>query len=396
MRMLLTTTPFTGHINPLIPLARAARDAGHAVAFACAPSLHPTAERDGFATFPVGFDMRGRSPRDLFAGWHAAPPGEISYWFWRHMFVEVFAAAMVPDLLTLAREWRPDVIVREAAEHGGCVAAEVLDLPHASVRSGAEPSSFMLRTVIAQPLAALRARHGLPPDPDVVMPFRYLHLAAEPPGFLLPGDTRPPTAHLLRPPTFEDVGDGLPAWVAGLPDRPTIYVTLGTLSHTYPAARALFAAILAALRDEPMNLVVTVGRDGDAAQFGPQPPNVHIARYIPQSMLLPHCDLVIDQGGFNTVTGVLAAGLPPVFTPLGADQPLNAACCAALGAGRVLGPEERTPAIIRSTVRDVLANDAYRAAAERVRDEMAALPGPGRAVEILERLAQEKAPVLSG
>jgi UDP:flavonoid glycosyltransferase YjiC (YdhE family) len=41
----------------------------------------------------------------------------------------------------------------------------------------------------------------------------------------------------------------------------------------------------------------------------------------------------------------------------------------------------------------VLADPSYRANAERVRDEIAALPGPEFAVALLERLAAEKQPI---
>jgi UDP:flavonoid glycosyltransferase YjiC (YdhE family) len=44
-------------------------------------------------------------------------------------------------------------------------------------------------------------------------------------------------------------------------------------------------------------------------------------------------------------------------------------------------------------VRTVLAEPAYRTNAARVRDENAALPGLGRAVALLERLAREPQPI---
>ncbi len=198
-----------------------------------------------------------------------------------------------------------------------------------------------------------------------------------------------------RPVSFESGDETLPPWVASLPDRPTVYVTLGTEFSRGPAGRAIFTAMLAALRDEPMNLIVTVGRDNDPADFGPQPPNVHIERYIPQSPLLPHCDLVVRHGGFGTVTETLNAGLPMVAIPISADQPYNAACCAALGVGVVIEPGERGTEAIRAAVRAVMDNPSYRQKAERVRDEMAALPGPEHGVELLEQLAKEKQPALT-
>ena len=69
----------------------------------------------------------------------------------------------------------------------------------------------------------------------------------------------------------------LPDWALHLPDRPTVYTTLGTIVNHVPG---VFAAILEGFRDEPINLILTIGRNQDPADFGPQPPNMHIERYV--------------------------------------------------------------------------------------------------------------------
>lgn len=176
------------------------------------------------------------------------------------------------------------------------------------------------------------------------------------------------------------------------PEQPTVYATLGTIVNRSPG---IFAAILEGLRDEPITLILTIGRNQDPTEFGPQPANVHIERYVPQTLLLPYCDLVVTHGGFNTVQSVLCAGLPMVILPIAADQHVNAHSCANLGVGRVVGPDERTPPAIRAAVREVLATRTYRASAGRVRDDIAALPGVDDAVELLEQLAAETQPLLS-
>ena len=100
----------------------------------------------------------------------------------------------------------------------------------------------------------------------------------------------------------------------------------------------LFQRVLAGLRDLPIDLIVTVGRDLDPVDLGTQPANVHVERFMPQAALLPHCDLVVSHAGSGSVLGALAHGLPMVLLPIGADQPLNAARCQALGVADVLDP----------------------------------------------------------
>ncbi len=104
---------------------------------------------------------------------------------------------------------------------------------------------------------------------------------------------------------------------------------------------------------------------------------------------------MVTHAGFSTVTAALSHGLPMVPIPIDANQPLNAQRCAALGVGEVIASGERTPEAIRNAARRVLGDPSYRRKAERIRDEMAALPGPEHAVRLLERLAREERPILA-
>jgi MGT family glycosyltransferase len=155
------------------------------------------------------------------------------------------------------------------------------------------------------------------------------------------------------------------------------------------------AAIFAGLRDEPLNIVATVGAAADPAAFGPQQPHIRVERFLPLAHVLPRCDLVVCHGGSGTVIAALAHGLPLVIVPMAADQPHNAARCEALGVGRTLLPADCTPEAVRDEVHAVLADPAYRRNAARVRDEAAAMPGPEYAVTLLEQLAREKQPILA-
>ena len=401
MRVLFTTQPVPSHLHPLVPLARALVDVGHAVAFATASSFHPSVEASGFRAFPAGMDWLPGQERSPLGGVRA--DSDPAYSVLTDFFGGVTARQMTPDLLSLCRSWKPDLIVRDPVEFGGCIAAECLGIPHVSGRENRFLPPERWQAYLGESMARLRRAHGLPDDPELAMLFRYLGFAWVPPRFVIADDAIPaeipfgsyiaPTMHFLRPVPFDRSGDeALPDWVGDLPDRPTVYATLGTV---FNEASAIFAAILAALHDEPVNLILTVGRNQDPAQFGPQPEHIHIERYIPQTLLAPHCDVVITAGGFGTVMTCLDDGLPMVVIPVGADQPVNARRCAALGVGRHIGIEERAPEAIREAVRAVLVEPSYRENAARMGEEMAAMPGPEHAVALLERLAVEKQPLLS-
>ena len=75
-------------------------------------------------------------------------------------------------------------------EYGGAIAAERLGIPHASVAGNAyaavdSPDINYFpgnRLMVAEPLSRHREEAGLPPDPDVRMPFRHLHMCFTPPA----------------------------------------------------------------------------------------------------------------------------------------------------------------------------------------------------------------------
>ncbi len=370
MRVLFTCLPFSGHFYPLVPFARALA-AGHEVAFAAPAPFASAVESAGFRHFPAGI-----APRAPYS---------------REIFTDLLPRHTIPDLLALAATWPPDLIVRENLEYGGCIAAERLGLPHAVVAVNVV-SEYIPVDRLAAPLDALRAAHDLPPDPEMAMLYRYLRLCPFLPALQDPALPVAPTTHYLRPMQGDRSGrEGLPEWAERLPGRPVVYVGMGTTFNR----PEVFRAYIAGLRDEALTLIVTVGRDQDPADYGPQPENVHIERYIPLSLLLARCDLAVTNGGSGTLVAALGQGLPLVVVPIAADHPQNAARCRALGLGKVVTPADLTPESARDAVLGVLGDLTYRRNAERLRDEMAALPGPEYAVALLERLAAERQPLLT-
>jgi UDP:flavonoid glycosyltransferase YjiC (YdhE family) len=378
----------SGHAEPLAPIAEAVRAAGHDVAFFGRRSAAASLDVNGFTLFADTDD------RALAAGDDAPITPLLELDMEREYrdlrgFADRIARARMDRALELAERWRPDLVICDEADYGGMLGAERLRLPHATVLTNAS-GSFLRAVDVAEPLDTIRAEHGLPPDPDLVMPARDMIISPFPPSFRDPAFPLPENAISIRPDPGRTPPGSAPDLLSHLPDGPTVYFTLGTIFNQ--ESGDLFDRVLAGLRELPATVIVTVGRSLDPERFGPQPDNVYIERYIPQSLLLPHCDLVVNHGGSGSVIGALAHGLPLVVLPMGADQLPNAQRCEHLGVGVTLDAVRATPRSVRDATSALLSDAPTRQAAERIRDEIATLPGPEAAVPLLEQLVEGEPP----
>lgn len=400
MRILFTTLAGLGHFHPLVPLARAASAEGHEVLFACPRSLSERVRTSGFSVVATLEDTDPRPDREtmqVMARISQLPAGGLgNAVMLSDNFIGIKARRALPEVMALCRRWQPDIVVREEFELSGAVAAEALNIPHAAVQVGYYYNFADMAkgypNLITQ-VNRLRASCGLPPDPDLKMLSRYLVLSWEPPSYLDPAAGAVTTLHCLQLPLFDtSAADAktLPEWLSEPFKRPLVYLTLGSEAANMPGMfPATYEVILGGLRNQDGTVIVTIGERNDPAALGPQPPNIHVERYVPQSLLLPHCDAVVTHGGHNTVLGALSFGVPLVVVPYFADQLDNAARCTALGVGRVISPSELSPEKVREEVSAVLGNGQYKHKALRLQAEMHALPGVDYGVRLLERLAAE-------
>jgi UDP:flavonoid glycosyltransferase YjiC (YdhE family) len=288
------------------------------------------------------------------------------------MFGDVLARRTLADLVPLLAELRPDLVVYEQSDVGAVGAASRADVPvisHVIGRSLPEP----VRGTAAARLGWLWDG-AVPADPML----GNACLDIWPPSLRDPGVTLVPTRIPLRPVAWNEPGS-LPAVARAPRTRPLVYLTLGTVA--YGAVEVMRAAIdgLSAL---PVDVLVAVG-PGDPAALGRLPETVRVERFVPQAELLPHVDLVVHHGGTGTMLGALAAGLPQLIMPQGADQFINAEVLADHGAGRRLVGADLTPAAITEQAGRLLADARHRDAARALAAEIASLPAPHEVVGAL-------------
>ncbi len=378
MRVLFSSSPFAGHLFPLLPLARAARRAGHQVAVLTSDPLR--------SALDPGTEVLDAGPMpDQLLGEVARRRGtDPTRDNGPEIVAELFAGARVDlsydSALGAAERWSPDLIVFEYCDFVGPLVASALDCACARLAYGRaykpEYDAAMTAMVVQR-----YGERGLEP----ARPLAFLDTC--PPSLQVDGWTRPAGHRFLRPEPHSRPGA---RWTApdfkDRSDLPTVLVTFGTVFTAAPAV----SAVLTGLRDRDVNVIVTVGPAGDPARLGADPRRVHVERFVALDQLLRRVSCVVSHGGGGTILAGLSRGLPLVLLPQGADQFHNAEQVAAVGAGIALSPGEAAPAAIGACVDRALTDPAIRAGAARVSREIAAMDPPAAAIDSLERLLESE------
>lgn len=399
MKVLMVTQPGEGHLGPMVPAARGLLAAGHELAVVSAPRFAPRVRERGLAAIGAGLDYLEADVRTDFPEARKLAPHRLGAWFLGELFADLAVHAMVPDLLAIVDRERPDLLLRNSYEYATCIVGELRRIPYATLGCAFLVPPRFLAAHLEQPLSFARSAFGLAPYPALDMLDPHLHLTQAP---LAWHEHRPPAARAVRPAAIDLDGPDPRRDMPGLrPDWPLVYASMGTTSNTLPG---LFPTILDALRDEPVNLVVTVGRNVDIAALGPQPDHVVLRPFIPQDRLLARCDLFITAASFFTVVSAILHGVPTLLCPLAGDTPAGALRFAELGVGLVLrrpgpleppmhrGVPEFGVAAVRDASRRLLADPAFRARVDDARRELLALPPWTDAVPWLEALARPGGP----
>jgi UDP:flavonoid glycosyltransferase YjiC (YdhE family) len=307
--------------------------------------------------------------------------------YFAQQFVTAPARLMARDLIDMATSWRPDVVVSDRTEFGGPIAAAALGVPSVAVQVG-NPSLITASVLAAseRPYNEARSAFGLSADRGLAALEGRTVLMAAPPGLSDPTVPLPAGLVYLRPTGFGERAAGDSAtWHRSVDgSRPLVYATLGTVFNDPSYDLPFFPALLDGLRDESLDLILTVGPNVDPIVLGDVPPNVRVERYVPQGFLFPQLDAVVFHGGFGTLLAAIENGLPVVVVPFGADQHLNAAAVVRLGIGLALEEASLDADSMRDAVRRVLDEPSYRENARRLRDVAAALPPVDFGVTLIE------------
>jgi UDP:flavonoid glycosyltransferase YjiC (YdhE family) len=293
---------------------------------------------------------------------------------WDQIAVALFGAGVEADIVAEAQSFGAEALVVDCMLTSGHAAAHRLGLPVAS-----------LVHVRYAPFVHQWGSEVLGTDVGALLDGAQCVIALQPPGFDPPellGRGATAVGAVLRPGAAETLDPGT-ATLLTTPGDPWVLLTLST---TLQGQAEALPGLLEALSSLPVRVLLTLG-GVLAPDAVPASRNVTVRGYVSHEAVLPHMAAVVTHAGMSTVATALAAGLPLVCVPQGRDQPLNAARVEELGAGLMIAADS-TPGTLANAVQRVLADPQFRAAAQRLAANTAAIGNGELAADLVETLIQ--------
>ena len=366
MRIVFRAHPAFGHVYPLMPLAEAARSAGHEVIFPIAPPFLDRLRELGYRTIESGMTIAeasrrrfdGRTPQYVI-------DGEPNWDLYSELFAES-AVHAATDMLRQLPGLGVDLVIHEDTDLAGAAVAAALGIPSAMVGTVQSFEPQVHATFYGRPLEELSTLFGAVPSLDAPV------LDTWPDRCQRTEFVADPLRRPMRMVPWSDPSYPVPSRIGSRTDR-TVFVTMGTMVESAELRRNVVEALSAF----DVDIVLSAGI-ADREALGELPANVYVEPFVHQAKLLPHLDLIVHHGGAGTATGAWAAGVPQLVLPDGADRFLNAGAVVESGSGLALA--DHAPDLIEQAARSLLADDAFRVAAGAIRADIAATPHPTEAL----------------
>lgn len=382
--------PAQGHTNPTLGVVRELISRGHCVRYYSYESLREKIEATGAEFVPCdAYDCEQKlTPAD------GARLGK-DLAFSTKILVDTTLA--LDDMVCRDLEqWKPDCVVADSMAVWGRLAARKLRIPFVSSTTTFafnQESARIMKQSLKQMLGMLLSM------PKINTQIRRLRDHGYPVNSVLDiisNDDKTDTIVYTSPefqPCSETFSDKF-AFV-GPSIRPVsdsihkereklIYISMGTVNNDM---LPLYRNCIAALKDTPYQVILSVGDQVDRSRLGTIPVNISVFPCVDQMAVLGEADVFLSHCGMNSVNESLYFGVPLVMLPQTPEQGGVAARVAQLGAGILL--KKTTPAAIRGALEQVMNSPDYRQNAEKIAEGFRKCSGPRGAAEKILSVCKE-------
>ncbi|KAK7978168.1 UDP-glucosyltransferase B1 [Apiospora saccharicola] len=450
--VLMCSTPVSGHIIPMLAIARQLVKRKYDVCFVSGSGYREQAEATGASFVPVeGYgDFYDLTSWDLDADWPAGQKHMEGPACFNHDLIHIFCKSLPSQYAAIQRALSMFMLNRQSPPRPIIVMTESLNfgaLPIILGAPGLRPSGFI--AIGLNPILLTSIDHspfgtGMLPDrsPEGRARNKVANAAQKqtfaesqahfaealasvgaksPEAFLLDSlyslpdrfvQMCAPSVEYLRtdaPATLRFAGGyprtqvsssrgtgdqpERPSWwheITSDPTKKIVFVCQGTVAMDFSQ---LVVPTMAALADRSDVLViVALGRPGTSLPVDVDiPSNCRVAEYIPYDDLLPHSDVFVTTGGYGSFQRALLHGTPLVMAGTTEEKPETAARAEWAGVAVSLRTSHPSTGQLREAVDEILGNtDKYKARALEIKAEIAMYDPVGVIVDNIEELAAEK------
>jgi MGT family glycosyltransferase len=426
-RFLFAPIPFTGHVNPGLPIAQELVRRGHEVRWYTTPRFQKAVEKVGavYVPFRNGRVMDEEKLDEQFPDRAQLKGLDQLRYDMKNAFIDP-VHGFYQDLMEEFEAEPFDVVIGDSCAAVGWLLQERLALPWAvygiSVLGlssqdtapfglGIMPNDsamgrlrnrmlhWAVRNVVFKEThaqsQAMRKALGFEPSSRFLFDFGLdadLYLQNSVPSFEYPMSDLPDHVKFVGSVVPEPPAEWTrPSWWSELESgKKVVLVTQGTIANDYDE---LIRPAIRALANEDVLVVVTTGsKPAEAVGIDPLPENVRVERFVPYAHLMPKVNLLLTNGGYGSVQIALSHGVPVVAFGASEDKPEIANRVQWSGVG--IGVKSKTPteAQIKEAVSNVLYDPMFRGRALKMSRELAQHDAPRQSAELLEGLVPARAP----
>ena len=355
LKILMINLPFSGHVNPTLPLAEELVKRGHGVDYICSEQFRERIERTGAKFIP----------------YLSFPTNPSLMQMKRHSFQAAFDTA-------ISLKTKYDLLIYEMFFYPGIKVAEILGIP--CVRQFSQPAwsdgswedaSAMIKISVklldAQVMGRKRRK-------AMNLTFDSMEDAI--------GHSKPAMNVVYVPESFQNCRDTLddtfrfvvPTQKSSCGNRkipyeqmkyPIIYISLGSIISN----KNFYKKCIRVFGNKEVSVILNTGKL-NPKELGSIPDNIYAYSFVPQVEVLQHTSVFLTHCGMNSVNEAICAGVPMVGMPFLNDQIGNANQIDRLRIGKKIHSLPCRAKEMESAVFEVLNEKEYRINVEKLQKEV--------------------------
>jgi len=370
-KILMINLPFSGHVNPTLPLAKALKVRGNHVDYICSEQFREKIEKCGvnfipYSTFPENPTEKEKKKLSFQA---------------------------LYDTAISLKESNYDILIYEMFFYPGIQVAKYLGIP--SVRQFSQSAwseetwknaskIFKISSFLIDIQVMGKKRIKSMQLPFESMDDAIIHSKPDMNIVYIPESFQKCRESFDR--TFNYVVPNQEPMIIGetkiIPYenmvKPIIYISFGSILSD----KSFYKKCLKIFGNKNLSVILNTGKI-KPENLGNIPNNMYVYSFVPQIDVLNHTDVFITHCGMNSINEAIKAGVPMIGMPFINDQIENANQIEKLKIGKRIHSFPSRVKEIENTVQELLNNPIYKLNIEKIKNE---INDNSRWNEILEKI----------